>query len=232
MTYALPRSALLAWVLTAWLGGRLSTDDAIDWLSDELDVLEDGGQLLDLLTLVRRSGSAGAGLALPREGDLLGLGGPAELNRAALEAGEAVVLTGLALVPAETGDAVTWSVHPAAPRQLVDVGEADRRLRATLTTTTEELVRLDVARWRPEVADELMGLHRPPELEAPDGIPARCVTLAARGLVASDVVRLALADDGAAVSAAEADLRRRALAGLEQAARAAVVAACSADAWP
>lgn len=232
MTAALPRSGHLAWVLTAWLRGALATDDAVGWLDESVHLMRDGGTLVDLLATVRRSGAQGAGLALPRDGDPVGLGGPPELNRAALDAGEAVVLTGVALVPDDGDEVVTWTAMPAHRRQVVDLGEADRHLRSTLASTTEELVRLDVARWRPEVADELMGLHRPPELEVPPGVPARCAALAARALVAREVVGLALRDDGASVSAAEADLRRRVLDGLDRSSRAALVAACSADAWP
>ena len=54
-----------------------------------------------LLGRLRAAGATGCGLALPVEGDPLGLGGPAELTAAALDAGEAVVApaAGLALVP-------------------------------------------------------------------------------------------------------------------------------------
>ena len=48
--------------------------------------------MLELLLEARRSGATGAGLALPVEGDLLGLGGPRTFNDAAIESGEAVVL--------------------------------------------------------------------------------------------------------------------------------------------
>jgi hypothetical protein len=58
------------------------------------------------------------------------------------------------------------------------------------------------------------------------------VELAARALQAAAIVDLALADDGAAVSALEADRRRQALRGLATAARHALVAACSPEVWP
>ncbi|HEY0951357.1 MAG TPA: hypothetical protein VGD85_14250, partial [Nocardioides sp.] len=67
---------------------------------------------------------------------------------------------------------------------------------------------------------------------APDGVPPRCVDLAARGLQARQIVEVALEDDGAAVSASEIELRRAALVPLDRAGRRALVAACSPEAWP
>ena len=117
---------------------------------------------------LRAAGADALGAALPAEGDPVGLGGPAAFNAAALEAGEAVVALDAAgfalhgLVPDRVGAAVTWQVMPAERRQLPDVGEADRALRAALPEAADALAALDVARWRPEVADRLMNLrHRP-----------------------------------------------------------------------
>ena len=227
----LPHAAGLAWWLTAWLRGHEQTDHVLDALADDTHLLA-GGSAVDLLVRARGTGTTYAGLALPVEGDLLGLGGPPELNAAALEAGQAVVVGDLGLVPAEVGDTVQWSPLPAARRQLPDVGEADRGLRQALTTTATELADLDVARWRPEVADALMDLHHRPHLAAPLGTPPRCVDLAARGLQAWTIVDLALEDDGGAISAHEAEQRRGLLQPLGRAARRALVAACSPEVWP
>ncbi len=156
------------------------------------------------LAALRAAGATSFGLALPRHGDPLGLGGPTAFNAAALEEGEAVVVggAGLGLVPTTVGAATTWVVEAAAPRQLPDVGEADRALRAALIESAQALADLDVARWRPEVADLLMNLRHGPALLAPDGVPARCVELGAQGLQALDIVDVALEDQGGAVSAA------------------------------
>ncbi|UUZ59192.1 hypothetical protein [Nocardioides sp. B-3] len=135
------------------------------------------------------------------EGDLLGLGGPRQLNDAAIDSGEAVVIGHWAVVPAVVGEVCHWHVHRAAPRQLPDVGEADRMLRAALLDSATLLADLDVARWRPEVADQLMNLAHRPSIEAPLGTPARCADLAARGLRGWAITELALEDDGGAVSA-------------------------------
>ena len=122
--------------------------------------------LLTALGALRRAGGRTAGLALPVHGDPLGVGGPAAFNAAALEAGEAVVVETdagpLGLVPERLGAGVVWAARPAARRQLPDVGEADRGLRQALHETTTALVALDVARWRPEVADRLMNLRHGP----------------------------------------------------------------------
>ena len=189
-------------------------------------------RLLDLLLEARRSGASGAGLALPVEGDLLGLGGPRDFNAAAIESGEALVVGAWAVVPEVLGEVCHWHVHPAAPRQLPDVGEADRLLRSALIDTADLLARLDVARWRPEVADRLMNLGHRPSLEAPLGTPTRCAELAARGLQAWAIAELALEDDGGALSAYEIEARRGALQPLERASRRALVAACSPEVWP
>jgi hypothetical protein len=135
-------------------------------------------------------------------------------------------------VPVREGAVVFWHAYDARPRPLTDVGEADRGLRAALVQAADELAALDVARWRPEVADELMDLRRVPRLDAPPGTPPRCVELAARALQAASIVELALGDDGAAGSLGEVEHRRAALRALATAARHALVAACSPEVWP
>jgi hypothetical protein len=91
----------------------------------------------------------------------------------------------------------------------------------------DALADLDVARWRPEVADELMALRRTDDLEVPDGTSPRAQRMVALATRCRRIVALALADDGGAVTAAEADRRRDALRPLDRAARRALVAACS-----
>lgn len=218
-----PVSGVAAWWGSAWLAGRVPTDDVLDHAAFDVE----------LLAQVRGSGATTLGLALPVPGDLLGLGGPPDFNASALAAGQAVVTdAGLGLVPTEHEGLVLWTAHPAARRQLPDVGEADRTLRADLVTCADRLAALGVARWRPEVADLVLELGRPTAVEAPPGTPARCVGLAVRGVRCARIVQLALADDGGAVSAAEMEARRDALWPLERAARRALVAACSPEVWP
>ncbi|HEU5036307.1 MAG TPA: hypothetical protein VFT70_04845 [Nocardioides sp.] len=242
MTTDLPSAARLAWWGTAWLRGHAVTDLVLDAVigADATHVVaglpgvNGTATLVEGLAALRRAGATGFGAAFPAEGDPLGLGGPAEFNRDALEEGAAVVIegAGLGLVPRRTGAAVVWTAHPAGRRQLPDVGEADRSLRAGLLETAEALADLDVARWRPEVADRLMDLRHREPLAAPDGVPARCVELAARGLQATEIVALALEDDGASISAYEIQQRRAALVPLDRAGRRALTAACSPEVWP
>jgi hypothetical protein len=242
VTSDLPVSGVLAWWGTSWLRGEAVPDLLLDAVigDDATHAVagvpgEDGTlTLLAGLAALRAAGATGFGSAVPAPGDPVGLGGPRAFNTAALEAGEAVVAvgTGLGLVPQRVGAAVVWQVLPADRRTVPDVGEADRTLRRTLLDSANALAALDVARWRPEVADELMHLRHPRPVAAPPGIPARCLDLAGRGLQALSIVDLALEDDGGALSASEIERRRAALQPLDAAGRRALVAACSPEAWP
>jgi hypothetical protein len=239
----LPASVRLAWWGTAWLRGHVVPDQLIDAVVDRdaahLVAFDDATEpLMTGLGRLRSHGADALGAAVPAEGDPVGLGGPRDFNAAALEVGEAVVVLDSAsfalrgLVPERVGAAVTWRALPAERRQLPDVGEADRTLRTALLAAADALAALDVARWRPEVADRLMNLRHRDHLTAPPGVPPRCVELAARGLQALEIVELALVDDGGAVTALEADARRGALLPLGRAGRHALVAAASPEVWP
>jgi hypothetical protein len=210
VTSLLPPTARLAWWGTSWLRGHVVTDLLIDAVLDDdathvvagLPGAEGTETLVAGLARLRSLGATSLGAAFPAEGDPVGLGGPPSFNAEVLEAGEAVLVdgTGLGLVPHGTGAAVAWRALPAERRQLPDVGEADRALRTALLASTEALSRLDVAHWRPEVADQLMNLRHRAPLTAPDGVPGRSVDLAGRGLQATEIVALALEDDGGALS--------------------------------
>jgi hypothetical protein len=239
----LPASVRLAWWGTAWLRGHVVADHLIDAVVDQdathLIVLADTAEpLVSGLGSLRTEGVDALGAAMPAEGDLVGLGGPAAFNTAALEAGEAALALDAAgfvvrgLVPERVGAAVTWRSLPAERRQLPDVGEADRALRGALLEAADALAALDVARWSPDVADRLMNLRHRPGLTAPPGVPSRCVELAARGLQALAIVDLALQDDGGALTAQDGQARRAAIVPLGRAGRRALVAAASPEVWP
>jgi len=236
---ALPVSALLAWWGTAWLRGRVVTDLVLDAVLGEdathvvagLPDVEGSVPLSRALAELRIGGATSFGLALPEAGDPVGIGGPPAFGAAALETGEAVVAGDVGLVPRRVGAAVEWTAYPASPRQLTDVGEADRTLRRVLQESATALADLDVARWRPEAADALMNLHHAPRLRPPPTTPDRCADLAARALLARGIVDLALEDDGGALSVAEISARRAALQPLGAAARRGLVAACSPEVW-
>jgi hypothetical protein len=234
----MPDSMRFALWFTAWRTGAASLDEARDrivgddaahhvgGLPDEADPVP----LILAMGRLRAAGATGAGIALPVPGDPLGLAGPGEFNAAALEAGEGVVLDGtdLGLVPHRAGSGVVWACHTATPRrQVPDPSEADTSLRQALLRASESLADLDVARWRPEVAEELMALRRTADLPLPEGMSPRAQRLAALASRCRTIVDLALEDDGGAVTATESDQRRAALTPLDQAARRGLVAACS-----
>ncbi len=236
---SLPLAARFSLWFSAWCDGRASLDEARDAVVGQdaahhvtgLPGDSEPAPLILALGRLRALGAVGARLALPVPGDPLGLGGPAAFNTAVLEAGEGVVLTGtadLGLVPVRAGAGVVWVGHPASAHQQVpDPSEANGALRQALLQTTDRLADLDVARWRPEVADELMALRRQTDLPVPRSMSSRSTTLAALATRCRTIVALALEDDGAAITAAESEQRRAALTPLDHAARRALVAACA-----
>lgn len=238
MTHGLPTSARFALWFSAWTAGAVSLDDARDAIvGDDAahDVLglpdrPDPVPLILGLGLLRAEGGREAGLALPAPGDPLGLAGPAGFNAEVVDAGQGVVVAGaeIGLVPHRTGAGVQWRCHRAVTeRQVPDPSEADTMLRGALLDSARRLADLDVARWRPEVADELMALRRHVDLVFPQGMAPRAVRLAGLAARCRSIVELALEDDGASITAAEADSRREALRPLDHAARRGLVAACA-----
>ena len=227
----------------AWLDGAVSLDDAHDAVAGP-DVVhlvaglpgQDAGPEPLILGLGRlRSASArGARVALPAAGDPVGLAGPAAFNQTALEQGGAVLLPGTqwGLVPVGLGSSLTWTAVPArTDGPVLDPGEADRGLRSALTTSATSLAELDVARWSPDAADELMALRRVPDAPWPPHVGPRAARTIELGLRCLRICDLALVDAGGARTAAEASRRREVLAGLSAAARRAVVAAVATPSW-
>jgi hypothetical protein len=196
------------------------------------------------LQVLRRDGATGFQLVLPVPGDLYGLPGPPEFNAAALSVGEAVLVSGLplGLVPSlrDVGEgpsariAVDWAVLAVEPRPspLPSLPEADRSVAASLREATEVLAGLDVARLDDDASEILAALRGGafdgPRL--PPGHPARADDVAVRARRLAAIVALARADDGAALTASEAALRREALLPIDRAARQALSAAYSAGA--
>ncbi len=183
------------------------------------------------LNVLRTAGARQAHLALPVPGDPAGLAGPPPFNEAALEAGEAVIVRGadVGLVPVYVGPAVQWSAHRAAAPPHADLGEADRGLRAALIAVADALATLDVARWNPDVADALIDIRKIGSGRGDDlapGYDPRAVRTAATARRCLAIAEAALADDGGAISLADAHARRRAVLALATAARHALVAAC------
>jgi hypothetical protein len=239
----MPAAGRVAWWGTAFLRGLVGPDEYVDSvLADDAAQVFGGraGQqsLLEATAAVRRAGATALGAAFPVPGDPCGIAGPAAFSVAATDAGEAVVALGvraepgIGWVPQRVGRAVEWTAYDALRRMPPDLGDADRTLRRTLLDTANDLAGLDVARWRPEVADALHDLRGGDPITAPPGVPARAADLARRALHLEEVVDLALDSEGAAVSAGEIAARRAVLVPLGTAARHALTAACSPDGWP
>lgn len=244
---SLPRSVRLAAWATTWLHGQVTADDVAARVrgTDEPHDVEglprvSPAPLTGGLEALRAAGATAFTVALPRPGDPQGLAGPPALNEAAVEAGEAVVAAGAehALVPRVTpfgppgdqGHFVTWVWHDAAPPPPGPaVADADRSLNEALLHAGSTLAEMDVAAWRPEVAQLLDDVRaRRGAAPLPHGFPAPAQALAARAARLWAVAEFALGDDGAAVTATEAAARRTVLLELERESRHALAAACNA----
>jgi hypothetical protein len=179
-------------------------------------------------------------LVVPVAGDPRGLPGPGAFSTAALASGEGAVCGGTGLVPtverrvSGSGDVwhtVLWHAHPLpgtpVPAEAISVAEAEHDLLDALRTSTDALRDLDVARWRPELAEALAGLRRNgATADLPPGYDDRAHRLLHRAELVARIVSLAGEDaPGAAVNAYEASARDAALRPLATAARRARTAA-------
>ena len=115
-----------------------------------------------------------------------------------------------------------WPIDARTLDYLRLTGRAPARV--ALVEATQALVELDVARWRPEIADVLTDLRRS-GVRLPKGVPPRLLETVERASLCLEIVALAREDDGAAVSSYEIAARRAALDPLDRAARHALVAA-------
>lgn len=232
-------SPSVRWVswFNAWTAGSVSLDDARDAVvADDTahDVLDAGGDATPLIVAwgrLRRQGAQEATVALVEPGDPYGLAGPPDFNEAALDAGEAVLLSGAdtGLVPHVVGRGVFWREHPAHQAPMVaDVAEAESELRSVLARAAERLSDLDVARWRPELADALLGLRDRTDPVLAPGVDVRAERLAALALRCLRIGGLAASSSSGAVSAYESDVGHGSLSALTRAARHALVAATNA----
>jgi hypothetical protein len=248
-----PRSGRLASWGNALLAGIVSPDDAVLAIVGEDAVHrveglpgESGPVGLTLaLGRLRALGVSGLRVALPAAGHPLGLSGPPEFNKRALEAEEAVVCHGgaLGLVPevyavGPAGDEhveVVWhclEVREAPPADVPSLGEAERELAEALREATAVLSRLDIAASGP-VAEAAVDAYRARaergrEVLAP-GYPPRAVRVLSLAQRVGLLISVAFENgDGGAVSASEMASRAAALRPVERTARRAQVAAYNA----
>ena len=233
-----PDAARIACWLNAWLAGRESTDeviDAISWGGRRIEFIGGGNlesmSVAFLLAELRRLQVSRVAVALPRPGDLVGLGGPGEFNAAALDAGEAIVLDGarVGFVPARFDTATSWVGRAASPpTYLPDIAQADRDLRHALLHAANGLAELDVSSWSPDAADAVMNLRTSARLDCPMALPSAAATrMTVSALRCSTIVELARRDHGGAATSKEMAARSETLHLLDRASRAALVAACS-----
>jgi hypothetical protein len=248
MHVAQASSALVAWG-NAWLSGHVGLDEAVDAIEQvsERHVItgvpgETGEVTLRRgLGALRVAGMTALKLALPVPGDLLGLTGPPELNAAALEAGEAVLITlregPVGLVPGEDrrGSSyvgVRWNVLNARPGvpDVPSLPEADHQLTLALRDATEALATVeDVSDWRPELAEALSVVRESNRGEPAGGLapgyPARAHRVAALAGRLTVVVELARKVESEGLTAEQMRRRSEALRLLDHAVRRARVAA-------
>ena len=248
---AMPRSVVLASWASAWLAGETDLDEVVTRVrgGDEPHDVSGMGSpstapLADGLLGLRAAGATAMRVALPRPGDPGELAGPADLNAAAIAAGEVVIADGApyALVPSieafgppgDQGHFVTWQwwdVLPVTPSS--GLADADRELRQTLLAASDLLVQLDVPSWRPEVEQLLTDLRAGASAAPlPRPYTGKAQQLAARSARLLAIVEYAMADDGGAVTGPEADARRTVISELEAAARRALCAAAGSLAEP
>lgn len=234
-----------------WVG---CADDDSSWLpgavaaitgTDEPHRTEDEAPLavlLDRLSLQRRgSGTSFAALPVPHEP--VGLTGP--IGVAAMDAGECVVVDGAASAGAlvaipdvvafgsalEPGAMVRWELHHTRVAIVpVSLGDARRMLAEALVIAVDALESMDVARWRPDAAEEISQLASssvPLEIsdQLPPGLDPRRSDLLVRAARLEAIAELAMADDGAAVTLFAADQRQAALRHVAGASRHAMSAA-------
>ncbi len=255
-----PRSALLAAWAAAWLAGEASLPELLARVCahDDLHVVE--GLTADALPLdravarLRAAGSTRLRVVLPAPGDLVGLPGPGPFTAAAVGASEGVLFLrgdgeGTGLVPTLTAHGspfdgtvttVCWSAFPVTatgPDPGPFLHDAEHDLRRGVVEVATVLADLDVARWRPEVAEALADLRRQAregidDDELPGGYPRRARDLLVRARQLGAVVQLALEDTGGAVDTREAVERERALRSLGTLVRRARVAAYNAYGLP
>ncbi|MGZ4582577.1 MAG: hypothetical protein ACXVXG_18230 [Nocardioidaceae bacterium] len=233
-----PSARLVAWGNAA-LRGAAGPDDVTDavargGLTPRVAGLPGEPEPVGLalaLGRLRAAGVTGLRLALPVPGDPAGLPGPAAVNERAVEAGAAVLTVGaasLALLPAGRAAWQAYDVRPA-PVSVPSVADAEQVLRHELRESTEELVRLDLARWHPEVTTlfgELNGHPVDPVL--PAAYPARAHRLLHLAQRVGTIVSLAEETVGAAVTSGEIALRSAVLTRLHTAVRRGLEAACNA----
>jgi hypothetical protein len=243
------RSGPLAAWAAAFFAGRVSIDQAADAVAAEDAPHQIGGlpafdvelvPLREALVAWRRAGGP-VRAVLPVAGDVRGLPGPAEFRSAALEHGEAVVGTGLGIVPevityepSSAPPTVLWqafAIEPTPP-DYVSVADAQYDLTTAIRDSASALSAADVAGWMDDIADTLHDArHAGERLNLPPGFPPRAVALLAQAERLQAVLDLAFSDPtGGAIDRTGIAARASALRPLATAVRRARLAGYNAEA--
>ncbi len=237
-TWQLPRSALLAAWGTAALTGRASADQARQAVQrlDEPHLVQSPTAELDLIDWLgglRAVGTRGLRCLLPLPGAGAGLPGPVARNLAFMAAGECVASVNgppIAAQPQvtefgstwEPGALVRWQLAPSAGpavRDFVDLRQAEREFRAALLESASELREL-------ELFSQVAQPRTAPGIDPlPPGSDSAAVELLSRATRILAAVACAAADDRAAVSSWQLQVRSAALDRVARSARVAVAAA-------
>lgn len=233
----LPRAARLTIWGNALLAGETSLDEAADGVvgtDPPHRVAGVPGEDVPVPMAIALGRWAAAGvralrLVLPVPGDPGGLPGPPSFNELAVETGAAVVSLGRCNVGLLASGRNTWTSYDVAPPPVsaLSVAEAERLLRHELHESTEELLRLDVARWQPEAAELLAQRRRAVDLQLPHGHPPEAVQLLAQAHRLGALVGMAATTEEAAVGAGHLDRRLATFQRLATAVRRATEAACN-----
>ena len=251
----LTSAPLVTWG-NAWLSGHVGLDDAVDAVErrggpnligtvppGDLPFVS-GVPLRTSLVRLRGLGLSAFRLALPTWGDPCGLIGPAELNQAAIEAHEGVLVQlaerQVGLVPSadRRGSSyvgVSWAPYPANDGipQVPDLSDAERRLKLTLVRVAEQLQGVDdVASFAPAVHRALGDLGDSGTPPLAHGYPPRAHRVAAQAERLTKMVSLAEPGSGRGMNAHQIELRAQALRELDGVVRRALIAAHAAIELP
>ncbi|PDP85714.1 hypothetical protein CQJ94_18285 [Glycomyces fuscus] len=251
----LSSAPLVAWG-NAWLSGHVGLDEAVDAVERrggpnligtvpaEGLPFDSGVPLRAALVRLRGLGLSAFRLALPTWGDPLGLVGPKELNQAAVEAREGVLVRlsdrQVGLVPSadRRGSSyvgVSWTPYPAndALPQVPGLAEAEQALKLALIETARAMEDVDdVAPFGPDVHRRLGELDGGGPSSLARGYPPRAHRVAEQAARLARVVELAEPSSGRGLTAHQATSRSEGLRRLDAAVRRALVAAHGAIALP
>jgi hypothetical protein len=243
------RSGPLAAWAAAFFSGRVSIDQAADAVSGKDAPHQVGGlpafdfelvPLREALVAWRRGGSS-VRLVLPVAGDVRGVPGPAAFRSAALEHGEAVVGSGLGLVPdvidyapSSAPSTVLWQAFAveSVPVDFVSVTDAQYDLTTAIRDSASALSAADVAGWIDDITETLQDARDAGKrLNLPPDFPPRAIALLAQAERLQAVLDVAFSDPtGGAIDRTGIAARTSALRPLATAVRRARIAGYNAEA--